>query len=206
MKKTSDPDIIIYLVQQGAKIDEEEERQKRSHGRVHGHGHGHGNRSGIGSSTRGGLVRDMRVCMPPLKMLIYNDRLDVLKKLSEMDQPMLFPQDVVDYHLLHFAVGHCRPDWVRFFIGLNPKAVSTRDEYGLLPIHLCAKEWHKSPDLFWDILSLILEEGVKQKVGGEEGFGGLFVPTPPGKVAVSSRTIIPAVFKSSGVTWEKISR
>jgi len=230
MKKTSNPDIIIYLVQQGAKIDaEEEERQKRSHsheriGDMHksvGNRSTCTDRSAIGSNnTRGGLVRDMRsICMPPLKWLIYNDRMDVLKKLSEMDPPMLLPQDVVNYHLLHFAVSHCRPDWVRFFLDLNPRAVGKTNDYGQLPIHLCAKEWHKSPDIFWDVFRLLLVEGVKEKVGGEYGFGGLFVPTlrkvnagvstsasTSTKVSIREITIIEEIFKSAGVTWDKISK
>ncbi len=177
MKRTSNPDIIIHLIEEGSK-----HRQL--------------------SSCRGGLIRDKGICMPPLKMLIFNDRIDVLRRLEQIKDPaMIQPQDIIKYEFLHFAVSHCRLEWVRYFLQLYPQAITMKDCNNMLPIHVCANEWHRHPDLFWGVFRLLLEEGVRQGVGGmNKGFGGLFVPTPK-----TNQSIIYDIFKCAGVTWEKIS-
>ena len=205
MGKTSNPDIIIYLVQESIKQnssnnnnkttnDDDGSRKKNSKSSSNKHHH-HDD-----SSDRGGLLRDRGLCMPPLKMLIYNDRIDVLKRLRQIN--MILPEDIIKFQFLHFAVSHCRLEWVRFFLELSPASVCVKDRFGLLPIHLCANEWHKDPNTFWEIFRLLLEEGVRQGVGGgDEGVGGLFVQMPN-----CQKNLIDEIFKSQGMSWEKISR
>jgi hypothetical protein len=174
MSKTSNPDIIIYLAEQGVKQN---------------------------IKGRGGLIRDKGICMNPLKMLIFNDRVDVLERLCTTNPPMLLPEDIFKYHFLHFAVGHCRVKWVRFFLTLNPKAACRRDNSGMLPIHLLANEWHKHPEAFWEVFSLLLVAGIKQRIEGDIGFGGLFDPIMQKK----KTNFIDNVFKCPGVSWKKIA-
>ena len=183
MGKTSNPDIIIYIVQESIKQNADGSKSRSSN---------------ICDSDRGALLRDRGLCMPPLKMLIYNDRIDVLKRLRQLD--LILPEDIIRFQFLHFAVSHCRLEWVNFFLELSPASVGVKDRFGLLPIHLCVNEWHKHPTTFWEIFRLLLEEGVKQGVGGDKGLGGLFVKMPN-----CQKNLIDEIFKSQGMSWEKIS-
>ena len=71
----------------------------------------------------------------------------------------------------------------------------------MLLIHLRVNEWHEDPYLFWRVFRLLLEEGARQKIGGDDnvGFGRLFILMPR-----LNTNLIDKVFKCPEVTYEKI--
>ncbi len=192
MSKTSNLDIIMYVIEQSIKL------------KVF-----HNDEININSckndyercKCKGGLLREKGLCMPPLKMLIFNDRIDVLHRLQQ-DTFILQPNDIDKFDFLHFAISHFRLEWIRYFVNLHPKSVCKTNCCGWLPIQLCANEWYKDPVVFWDTFELLLTVGIREGVGGKLGFGGLFVKLPRGN---NKNIIHEHSFKSKGVSWEKMS-
>lgn len=97
----------------------------------------------------------------------------VLKFLQEFKPKLLTKKDAKDFHLLHKVADDGRPAVARALLKSVPKAISYQDEFGNLPLHIACK--HQSNVSRRDMIGLLLNSGLKEKVDGENGHGGLFV-------------------------------
>jgi len=97
----------------------------------------------------------------------------VLRFLQDFKPKLITKKDIKDLNLLHKVADSGRPAVARVLLKCVPKAISIQDEDGNLPLHIACK--CKSNAINRELMSLLLDAGIKEKVGGPEGFGGLFV-------------------------------
>lgn len=129
-----------------------------------------------GPSGRGGLLlnlnEDQDIVNDPVTcfhMLVGKNDVSTLKALAEMEPPLLRPEDVVQYNLLHLASSCGHIEVVKCLLRTNPHSLAFKNFDGNYPIHISAMKGHT------EVFKLLLQRGRSLNFGGEEGFGGLFV-------------------------------
>ena len=141
-----------------------------------------------GVNGRGGLLirqsKDKRtgLCL----LVVGDDKTDILRYLTQRkvtmtisrtvessspsqqqqyQQPLLSPQDIIDYQLLHRAAGdpflfQDRITTIQFLINLCPQALASRNDDGDLPIHhICRQHGY-----CFQIVKVLFTEGMKYGV------------------------------------------
>jgi hypothetical protein len=127
--------------------------------------------------ARGGLL--VRDCFDrtPLNVLVGNNAIATLRKLEQSEPPLIVPYDVVENRLFNSVHSAYHVDMVRYLLNVCPESVTAKYQYffegGLLIQNLCGKV--TDTRLVLRVMAILIEEGLRQNVGGEYGIGGLFV-------------------------------
>jgi hypothetical protein len=140
----------------------------------------------------GGLCDGRKVGMEPIRYLskgigsreksyqlidfLFEESIQIDKETS---RPLITPERISKYNLIHHAVLHENYEITAKYISLHPQGLSDRDKYGKLPIQLIFDERKdinsRNDDENALILKTLLRAGLEHHVGGPTGRGGLFV-------------------------------
>ncbi len=130
-----------------------------------------------GPNGRGGLLMNLNSddkTQDPITcfhMLVGKNDASALASLARVDKgtPLLTPDDIVNYNLLHLASSCGFIKVVECLLNICPHSLIQKNGDGNYPIHISAMKGHK------DIFTLLMQRGIEQNFGGREGLGGLFV-------------------------------
>mmetsp|Transcript_375 Transcript_375/g.539 ORF Transcript_375/g.539 Transcript_375/m.539 type:complete len:377 (-) Transcript_375:278-1408(-) len=128
-----------------------------------------------GTEGRGGLAMNLRendtdeAPITTFHIVTGKNDVDTLRSMAEMNPPLLHPEDVEKFYLLHLASSCGHLEATEFFLQLNPHALMKENNDGNCPIHIAAMKGNM------EVFRLLLETGRRLNFGGEIGTGGLFV-------------------------------
>lgn len=97
----------------------------------------------------------------------------VFKLLQDFKPKLITKKDVKDLNLLHKVANGGRPAIARAILKLLPGSIALKDKDGNLPLHIACKCNVNATSR--ELINIFMEYGLRHKVGGAEGFGGLYV-------------------------------
>lgn len=126
--------------------------------------------------NRAGLFEENKNGERPLELIMGRKCTSNGKffKFLQSFKPKLFTKkDIKDLNLLHKVADGGLPTVARALLKSVPTAISLQDKDGNLPIHIVCEGSSTSKSR--ELLALLLQYGLKEKVGGSTGYGGLYV-------------------------------
>eukprot|EP00551_Chaetoceros_affinis_P010757 CAMPEP_0203675232 /NCGR_PEP_ID=MMETSP0090-20130426/19624_1 /ASSEMBLY_ACC=CAM_ASM_001088 /TAXON_ID=426623 /ORGANISM="Chaetoceros affinis, Strain CCMP159" /LENGTH=316 /DNA_ID=CAMNT_0050541363 /DNA_START=455 /DNA_END=1405 /DNA_ORIENTATION=+ len=150
--------------------------------------------------VKGGLIARDYFDRTPLNVLVENNAIATLRKLMQCDPPLVVPYDVLDSRLFNSVHSTYHVDMFRFLVNLNPETLSNKHRFlknRLLLDYMIERT--SSVGFLLRILPIMIEEGIRQNVGGEYGGGGLFVRT-----GASRNYPADLLVRSKFLTWKII--
>ncbi len=129
-----------------------------------------------GSDARGGLLVKDNFNHTPLNFLVSKNAIQTLRQLQNHDPPNLYPRDVIECQLFSNVHSTFHADMVRFLVRLCPESVSQVFDIfdgNFLINYMCITV--ADCRFLLRVIPILVEEGIRQELGGEYGIGGLFV-------------------------------
>ena len=134
---------------------------------------------------RGGLAIENDNKLTPLNLLgprKCGSNSKLFKFLIEAKPKLIMKRDYKRLKLLHSVAKNGKVSVAKQLIKACPQSISFVDDNGQLPIHLTCSSKILAPQA--QLLRYFLKEGVKQKIGGDKGKGGLMVKGSNGRTAL----------------------
>lgn len=171
---------------------------------------------------RGGLLFSDMYNQTPLNILVCHNAIQTIRKLQRWT--LIQSNDVINYALFDSVHSTYHVDMVRFLIQLCPECISNcmttaasasvvlsssssssksyqqnnhRHHPTLLLYHLCDKI--RDSRFLLRLLPIVIEEGMKQNIGGEYSIGGLF--TIHEQYEIHSQTAADLLVGRRGQSW-----
>ncbi len=131
----------------------------------------------FGKKKRAGLLEVNKANEKPIELIVARKCTSngkVLKSMQEdFETKLITKKDIKDFKLLHKASNGGRSAVARMLLKMVPKAISIRDDEGNLPLHIALNASPNKANR--DVVKMLIENGIKESVGGVSGHGGLMV-------------------------------
>lgn len=131
----------------------------------------------------------------PILSLVLRLKQDTVRMM--IHRKILVKRDVSEFALLHAAITSGISEisdeedsvvgfkWIslntiKMLIELNPQALGNKGYQGYLPLHYALVRSHRP--ISRGMVQLLIEEGIKYNVGGDNALGGLLIQGPPTKL------------------------